>query len=508
MKNIKIDYEFNHNTKVLTVYNIEIISKDEYDELYENEEVGGLDYDLVPDKKVCKQKDEEPKMKLKFKDNQQNFRKIFAKDPFFKDLTIRKDLWSGDTEVFGSITYPNGYKRTFDESSKEEEVILTLKEIFESRYNMPAKKDGISDAIANVALGNTYHSIQEIVDSKEWNGIDRKSSFFEDCLGVDMSKEVNQRYAEVFFGGLMARLYKPGTKFDYHLVLCGGAGGSKTTLFKRLTFGHCVEIEAYSDSNNERNFERQRAWIINDDEQVTMKSSKIEKTKAFITATEDTYREKYQRRATIHKRKFVTVSTTNDPYFYEIFKNEDGGRRIMPMVCGEVEPKYTNLIDDLSDEYFQQVLAQAKFEWEEKYLYTKDSGGNLVERAEPAPYFTREEEQELESYRLLFTKPENKEEKEQQEKDKQRRLDNVKAYLEKHNKEIICTKMIAMEVFHKTEADWTCINKDLDEILDHLEGWERRTNKDNAGKKATIKNYRQQSKWWVKLDKAENTETA
>ena len=68
-----------------------------------------------------------------------------------------------------------------------------------------------------------YHPIKDIIEEKQWDGIPRIDKFLSHimkCEEDDYSRELSRM---IFYGGIN-RLYKPGCKFDYMVILMGSQG--------------------------------------------------------------------------------------------------------------------------------------------------------------------------------------------------------------------------------------------------------------------------------------------
>lgn len=94
------------------------------------------------------------------------------------------------------------------------------------------------------------------------------------------------------FAAAVARIYKPGTKFDNVLVFDGTQGIGKSTLFKDLVGDeYYSETLSLTDMDDKSGAEKlQGFWVVEIPEFAGMKKADIEKVKAFISTSDDKYR--------------------------------------------------------------------------------------------------------------------------------------------------------------------------------------------------------------------------
>ena len=87
----------------------------------------------------------------------------------------------------------------------------------------------------------------------------------------------------------VARVFKPGVKFDTALILIGNQGAGKSYVLSRLG-GEWFNESLNSFSGDEAMMKLRNSWIIELVELSAMKHSEVEEVKGFISATVDTYR--------------------------------------------------------------------------------------------------------------------------------------------------------------------------------------------------------------------------
>lgn len=216
----------------------------------------------------------------------------------------------------------------------------------------------IKNAFTEVVYQNMFHPIKAYIESASWDGIPRAETIFIDYLGAANTHYTRQVTRKMLLAAI-TRLYMPGCKFDYMLVLIGPQGAGKSSLLAKLG------REWFSDSlrtfeNKEAGEHLQSGWIFEISELSAMKRTEIEEVKAFLSKTEDRYRVAYDRAVSDFPRKCVFFGTTNTR---EFLRDTTGNRRFWPVDVHPKDAKYSHwqhLTDDLMGQIWAEVLSWFK----------------------------------------------------------------------------------------------------------------------------------------------------
>ncbi len=124
-----------------------------------------------------------------------------------------------------------------------------------------------------------------------WDGAERVGTLLIRCLQAEDTPYV-RTVTRKTFAAAVARIYKPGTKFDNVLVFDGTQGIGKSTLFKDLVGDeYYSETLSLTDMDDKSGAEKlQGFWVVEIPEFAGMKKADIEKVKAFISTSDDKYR--------------------------------------------------------------------------------------------------------------------------------------------------------------------------------------------------------------------------
>lgn len=241
----------------------------------------------------------------------------------------------------------------------------------------------INDGLAIIEKKNKYHPIIDYLNSNTWDKISRVDTLMIDYLGAE-DCEYTRSITRKMLVAAVSRVFNPGIKFDYMLVLVGRQGIGKSYIINLLG------REWYSDSLNtvygkEAYEQLQNAWILEMAELSATKKADAEAIKHFISKTEDSYRQAYGRRVDTFKRQCVFFGTTNEN---EFLKDRTGNRRYWPLMVGVNKP-LKNLFKDLNKSEINQIWAEA--------LYLYKCGEKLILEGDVEREANLKQEQHLES---------------------------------------------------------------------------------------------------------------
>ena len=220
-------------------------------------------------------------------------------------------------------------------------------------FQFAPKREFIDSAVLNVARRRIFNPVKERIESVDWDGAPRVKYFFHKLLGCENSiytREVSQ----MFLTGLMGRVYKPGIKFDNVPVLIGPQGIGKSTVARRLLPDAFTDTPISFGKTQEDYRMLKYVCVVEIPELQGLKKSDINRVKGFLSASYDMCRELYK----THKkqpRHNVFIATGNSKAFLRDFGVE---RRFYPLNCGEYVVEEHPM--DVSDNYFLQVLAEAR----------------------------------------------------------------------------------------------------------------------------------------------------
>lgn len=305
---------------------------------------------------------EEMKMTLACKKNgslQNSLSNITAVLRFAPEFAgkIRKNLFADTIELHGRMPWKREKSVTLNN-----EDLSCLQEYLDRIWDLSGAEK-ISTALTVAASENRYHPVKEYLDSLEWDGEERLSRLFTDVLGAE-DTALNRELPRLFCTGAVKRIYEPGCKFDYFIILQGVEGSRKSTFFRVL--GGAWFTDSVPTLEGTKGMEYiQGKWIAEIGELIGVKRTEGEQVKAFISRQVDIWRPAYGRVKEEHPRQCVLAGTTNEELF---LRGIATGNRRSPIV--EINPELKKIEGDIEEwlvTHRDQLWAEAKELWKGGY---------------------------------------------------------------------------------------------------------------------------------------------
>lgn len=286
----------------------------------------------------------------KFIDNIQNWDLIRENDPVFS--VLRHNLMTEAVEVAGNWLpwrKVTGANRTFSGTDH-----IALRGYLERAYAFEPRTDKTRDMVLEKASRTPIVPVLDYLKSLAWDGVPR----LETCLPGAEHNRYNAMVARKVLTSAVARMFKPGLKWDHTLVLQGGEGLGKSLWIDRMaTVGQPGEDRVvYSSSlgniaSKDTLLAAHRSWIVVADEGHSLRKADNDALKEFLTKTHDVFRVPYGVDTKNYPRRFVVWSTTNDSTFLQ---RQEGNRRFLVVRCLE---RFD--IQSMTPEWVDQVWAEA-----------------------------------------------------------------------------------------------------------------------------------------------------
>lgn len=273
---------------------------------------------------------------------------------------------------------------------------LRLGDWLSSTYRVPgAPRAALTEAMHTVADARPYHPVRDYLKSLKHDGKARSEKWLIHALGIDHDLLANgrgdvppnprrlkylQMISRFWLIGMVARIMKPGCKFDYSLVLEGLTGRRKSTLAEAMAGKSYYSDTHFDIGGNKDGFDQlQGLWVYELSEMSALRKADSEQVKAFFSSASDRYRASYGRYVQNHPRQCVIVCTTNKrQYLYDT----TGNRRFWPVWIDQ--PIKIEWFMKWRDELFAEAVAL--YEAGERYAPTLE---------EEEMYFVPEQELRL-----------------------------------------------------------------------------------------------------------------
>ena len=270
---------------------------------------------------------------------------ILENDPALRGHIVH-DLFAGFDGVVGGLPWNKKATQWTDSDDANLRVWL------EKNYGLTGKEK-IADALTAVLTRHSYHPIRDYLNGLTWDGTPRLERLIIDYIGAE-DTELNRVMTRKHFTAAVTRVFKPGCKYDYCLVMTGPEGAGKSTLLNKMG-GQWFNDSITTTEGKEGMDQLRRAWIIEMGELASIKRSDVESIKAYLSKRVDIYRAAYARRTAEHPRQCIFCGTTNEALF---LKGDNGNRRFWIIAVDPTLRKYTAWQDAI-DRDRDQLWAEA-----------------------------------------------------------------------------------------------------------------------------------------------------
>ena len=235
--------------------------------------------------------------------------------------------------------------------------------------------DKVVGAIESICHDRSFHPVQRYFSKLKWDGKQRLKTWLTYYLGA---RSDDARYLEgigtKWLVAGVARIMRPGCKFDHMLVLEGLTDIGKSEVFRKMStfngipyFFDGMTFAKIGDKDTMQNL--QGFLIIEFPEMSSMHSREVEEIKQWITIQEDRGRKPYGREPVVYRRQFILGGSTNND---EYLKDHTGNKRFWPVMCSRIDLRTLE-----ADR--EQLWAEAVSLYRSGYKYWIPEGDNLID---------------------------------------------------------------------------------------------------------------------------------
>jgi putative DNA primase/helicase len=259
---------------------------------------------------------------------------------------------------------------------------INIKVWLSKLWGIEASAQSISEIVMKIGLENSFHPVRRYLDSLKWDGKERLDSWLREYMGAIGEDAYLSAVGRKTLCGAIARVMRPGAKFDHVLILEGDQGIGKSTAVEMLASKDWF-VDSLGDIESKDVVDIMRGrWIIELSELASMDKASTNHLKSFITRTFDVTRKAYGRRAQEYKRQCIFIGTTNDS---EYLKDVTGGRRFWPVTVTRCDFKRLQADRD-------QLWAEAVVAWKlgEALFLEDDSVRAMAEEEQSDRYVVDE----------------------------------------------------------------------------------------------------------------------
>jgi Virulence-associated protein E/Domain of unknown function (DUF3854) len=187
--------------------------------------------------------------------------------------------------------------------------------------------------LTKLAWEQQRNLVVEWAESLVWDGTPRITNFAAAYLKCRSNAYLERAFPN-FMVAAIARMRRPGTKFDHMIVLQGKQGIGKTRALHALFGPSNVAIAPHTTAIGSRDWldAGGNAWCLVLDELAGLSRVEHTELKSALSTEEDTYRRAYRKDPETFPRMFVCAATTNEDTY---LTDPTGNRRYWPVACGD-----------------------------------------------------------------------------------------------------------------------------------------------------------------------------
>lgn len=299
-----------------------------------------------------------------------NIIKILEQDPGLKGKAAFNEF-AAQLQALGALPWDTRAERRPWGDADDVGLMWYL----EKRFGITGTEK-IRQGLILVADRNKFHDVRDYLAGLSWDGRERLDTVLTDYLGAADSLYVRAA-ARKSFTAAVARVMRPGCKWDYVPVLIGKQGIGKTTFLREIGHGwYSDNLQTFSGKEAIETI--QGVWINEIGEMTGYSKSENNVIKQFISRQFDSYRRPYGRNVEQYPRQGVFFGTCNE---HDFLKDPTGNRRFWPISCGVIPPR-KSIWDDLPGEV-NQLWAEALARYHEgEKLHLDEITGKAAQEAQ------------------------------------------------------------------------------------------------------------------------------
>ncbi|TPL00679.1 virulence protein E [Mesorhizobium sp. B2-4-14] len=218
-----------------------------------------------------------------------------------------------------------------------DELVVHVRRAVIKKFEFDPGDKHAFDAIRILARENAFNPVLDYINAQSWDGEPRIDRWLSVYLGAE-DNELNRAFGRTVLIAGVRRVRKPGSKFDYVLVLEGPQGRGKSTALKIMAGGEDFFSDeiAIGVSYKEQQELLQGRWIVELPELAGLRNADIRGVKQFVSKQFDRGRPAFGRSVENLPRRCIFIGTTNDSQY---LRDGTGNRRFWPVTVGKIDLK-------------------------------------------------------------------------------------------------------------------------------------------------------------------------
>jgi len=239
--------------------------------------------------------------------------------------TVQYNEFTGDLEIPRTLPWGDSGNKCWTDTD-----VVLLKYHLAKKVRVEFSTALLWEALYAAGARYSYHPIRQHIKDLEWDGVSRLNTWLSDYCGAKHDG-YTEAVGRKLIIGMVARIFHPGIKFDYCLVLEGAQGIGKSTICSILGGGWYGDIVLDPHARDTVDAIRGK-WVVELSEMEVTRRADAQALKAFISRTTDRARLAYERTTKDFPRQCVFVGTIN-PDEMGYLSDNTGNRRFWPVKC-------------------------------------------------------------------------------------------------------------------------------------------------------------------------------
>lgn len=250
---------------------------------------------------------------------------------------IARDLMADRTVLRYPLLLKFPGSTNFELPDGPTELTSTMRDVICAWMQAPSKQGGygfkptqsdVAAAVKVAAERNRYNPLTEMILAEPWDGQARLDDVFIRHLGCEDNPYTRQ-VGRLTMIAMIARAFKPGTKFDFVPVLEGPEGCGKSSFVRELSGDYYASVARGDMHDTKKMLDKINAtWVVEMPELAVLNGLPPEQASALITETLDNERMAYKEGSMTYRRGNIFIGTTNAPQY---LTKRTGNRRFWPI---------------------------------------------------------------------------------------------------------------------------------------------------------------------------------